>query len=314
MVQEFRYVAPGAVFMFFVALGLLIVSPSLRGNLGAFAGVTSALLTIPIGWILYQWLGYLTYLRGGLSAYHEVQVLKKLWEREVAGCLAVQFGGEDLLLDHQTLQTVLFQVGRRFIDKLRAVLPKEVKLPNELEVALGFLHDSLLFHEKSHDVARGMYGIHNTLTLIYWSILWGSFLLLVSFSIRNWPNFSAMTQHLILLVLLIILLFLRVMRRKSAGSWTALVWDHFTVLWVLLLLGVLGSTFGFVAYVAVVFGFLLHSIHNSFVPWKMLKTEAECREELLTWLYEQKTRVIANKKAATRNAPTTDQIYQLTTA
>ena len=295
MVQEFRYATPGGLMIFFISIGAYILDQNIFKNLGAFAGVLSILVAIPVGWIVYQWQGFITYRRGGLESYWETIVLKDWWRDNKNSLGLIPFMNSQLIVNTSSLSEKLNELGQRYFTALSSTFPDREFSD---KTYLSPLHDIIFAGQREHEYPRGQYGIHNTLTMIYFVVGWGVNFLAISLIMLN-PLISSIPQRYcniygliwITAVVLIFIAFLPIFfLTKRIDRFNFLPEDHVLIFAVMYSLSFILSFMGIKGYLIVVAVFFSYLLYKSRIPWKMLKIEAELREELLTWLYIQKCR------------------------
>lgn len=290
MVQEFRYVTPGGLFIFFVLLGGYVVEPSLKDNLGAFAGLGAALLAIPTGWIIYQWRGYLTYRGGGLDSYWEMQILREWWHKDLPSTLTIPVGSTTVSLSKNELAGKLDDLGRRYYAYLKRYLPKSKQTQDTSLRYLSILHDVIFYGQKEHEVPRGMYGIHNTLSIIYMVGIWGILLVGIAIAIRILVVITIGDALLWTLYISLVLL-VAIIAGNKWRWYESIPYDHMFMFSGLYELGGILDQMHLWAYMIVVLLFIAYLVYKSTLPWRMLKLDAELREEFITWLYQKKMNI-----------------------
>lgn len=173
MVQEFRYLASGALIAVSLVLALAI-----NDTTGLLAGWQLAALALalaaPLGWIQYQWHGFLMYRRGGLEAYRETQALQAALDEcgdatidWVAGCGPIPA---------PLLRQRLAELGDEYYARLESVI--RLARPRPTKGAYALLHNLVFAGHPAHAFGGGRYGVHNMLAAFMWSIYWSVALLL----------------------------------------------------------------------------------------------------------------------------------------
>jgi len=272
MVQEFRYLTPGGLFIFFALIGACIVDSNIIKIIGGLTGIFSILIAIPVGWLLYQWLAYLTYSRGGVESYREVEVLRKLWENEWLKKVCLLFMNTKLIIEKDIVSQKISELGHKYYSALGKFFPDfSIKLSNDTKY-FSILHDIVFFAQKEHDQPRGMYGIHNTLSMLYYVIGWGLNFLVISFIMRFIIDTEGFFKKTILIFLIlsvaVILLhyighFMDIIRAKTNNLLPS---DHIVLFVIFYALSGPLTIFGVYGYLIIIFIFMVYIIQKSRVP------------------------------------------------
>jgi len=282
--QEFRYVTPGALFVAFVALGAYLIDPRLALAVGAVGGLSS----VAVGWVAYQWLAYLTYRSGGVQCYPEIAELRSRISREGEGTLIIPFRGDQVQVGVRELTRILEELGEDYYGELA---PHYVRPDGESHPYLSALHDALFIAEAHHDYARSLYGIHHTLSMIYWVTAWG--MLFVSVGLGLGKITAGPWQAAYLLACGAVVCGLTLLVTRCSAGHLQLPRDYFALLAAIYTLPAIGSvallkgapTTASILYACALLVFLLYLLAKSTIPCRMVRVEAGIHERFLTWVY-----------------------------
>jgi hypothetical protein len=299
MVQEFRYLASGALIAVSLVLALAI-----NDTTGLLAGWQLAALALalaaPLGWIQYQWHGFLMYRRGGLEAYRETQALKAALDD--CGDAMIDWVASCGSIPAPQLRQRLAELGDEYYTRLEADIG--LVCPRPTNGAYALLHNLVFAGQPAHAFGGGRYGVHNMLAAFMWSIYWSLALVLGGAQCRTVASLARPTNEGTALLAAvggtaIVMLLARTGQRWASTPGPALVpdtgprsgWLVASAPAATSLLLPLGSAKWPMANLAlgalVVFGFLVAMARRTSA---MLLLEAELYEDLMTWTRTYQTR------------------------